>query len=593
MLWWTLRKLRSTNRDVRRQAVEKLGKVKNARSVEWLVVALMDEDLQVRLKVEQVLNKIDPNWTKLERCGNVIPMLLTELNDNKSSVRSRAAAALGKIGDARAVEPLIKALVNNPSWVRWDVAIALGKIGDERAVEPLINALKKDTASNVRKCIVQALGKIKSKRIVEPLVAALMDKDDDVAKAAKEILEKIVPQWPKSEIGKNAVPAFVAILNDKSRSVQSQRLAAEALGEIGDLLALESLVLASENEDGNLRHQVKVALQKIHPNWMNSEIGRSIVPALVVALKHEDMYIRLAAVKTLREIGDSRAIEPLVMMLKDVYQDVRKETAKALKAFGWQPIDDTQSAVFAIADENWEKLVTLGKAAVDPLLAALDYKNINIQMAAANALGKIGDAFAVMPLVEAFESSFPPVEEALMKALVKIGNAAVEPIMKMLRNYQSHLQSSAIYALASVGSAAVEILLTGLSDEDNHARSAAARALGKIGDLRAVEPLIISLNDMYVNVREAVAEALGEIGDIKSTNPLEAVFENENEIGRVRKAAADALIKIWNKALEYGQADKVRNLVVEKFGKQEPSRYNPVYWGFNFSRQRYGCPQID
>jgi HEAT repeat protein len=49
---------------------------------------------------------------------------------------------LGKIGDARAVEPLIQALEHEGLF--WHAAEALGEIGDTRAVEPLIKVLSDD-----------------------------------------------------------------------------------------------------------------------------------------------------------------------------------------------------------------------------------------------------------------------------------------------------------------------------------------------------------------------------------------------------------------------------------------------------------------
>ena len=55
--------------------------------------------------------------------------------------RRDAAEALGKIGDKRAVEPLIKALGDKKWYVRRAAAEALGKIGDRRAIDPLVNAL--------------------------------------------------------------------------------------------------------------------------------------------------------------------------------------------------------------------------------------------------------------------------------------------------------------------------------------------------------------------------------------------------------------------------------------------------------------------
>ena len=53
-----------------------------------------------------------------------------------------AAFVLGKLGDARAVEPLIVALKDEDMNIRFTATLALGQLADTRAVEPLIAALK-------------------------------------------------------------------------------------------------------------------------------------------------------------------------------------------------------------------------------------------------------------------------------------------------------------------------------------------------------------------------------------------------------------------------------------------------------------------
>jgi HEAT repeat protein len=55
-----------------------------------------------------------------------------------------AAETLGDMGDARAVEPLIKALDDPDTEVRWVAAKSLGMLGDPRAVPALIRALSSD-----------------------------------------------------------------------------------------------------------------------------------------------------------------------------------------------------------------------------------------------------------------------------------------------------------------------------------------------------------------------------------------------------------------------------------------------------------------
>jgi HEAT repeat protein len=80
-------------------------------------------------------------------------------------VREAAARALGKIGDTRAVEPLVEALKDDIH-VRWRAAEALLEIGKTSAsVEPLVEALKDEDSYvfndwHVREAAAEALVKI-------------------------------------------------------------------------------------------------------------------------------------------------------------------------------------------------------------------------------------------------------------------------------------------------------------------------------------------------------------------------------------------------------------------------------------------------
>ena len=74
------------------------------------------------------------------------------------------------------IHDLIRALEYGDSITRYDAALALGKIGDRRAVEPLIKSLG-DINTKVRQAAASALGKIGDRRAVAPLITVLEDRD--------------------------------------------------------------------------------------------------------------------------------------------------------------------------------------------------------------------------------------------------------------------------------------------------------------------------------------------------------------------------------------------------------------------------------
>ncbi len=118
-----------------------------------------------------------PPDVKKMAANNDVKGLIGALTYPKAgSVQSDAAWVLGRIGDPRAVEPLIAAArgIKDHGSSSWIAAVnALGRIGDERAVEALIGMLKDPECapgSEEKKTVFTALirsGKITGKRIDE------------------------------------------------------------------------------------------------------------------------------------------------------------------------------------------------------------------------------------------------------------------------------------------------------------------------------------------------------------------------------------------------------------------------------------------
>ena len=70
---------------------------------------------------------------------------------------------------------------------------------------------------------------------------------------------------------------------------------------------------------------------------MLGEIGdRRAVDHLIAALKNKDEYVRYSAIQALADIGDKKAIEPLVS-LKDENDYIREVVEEALKDLSWNP----------------------------------------------------------------------------------------------------------------------------------------------------------------------------------------------------------------------------------------------------------------
>src|SRR5512136_2608782 len=95
----------------------------------------------------------------------------------------------------------------------------------------------------------------------------------------------------------------------------------DSLAEMG-ILAVAPLVQALKHEkDGLIKYNAALALSKIGPAAMDP---------LLESVDCDDADVRLEAVWALGEIGDERAVEPLVEALKDEDWYVRKQAATSL-----------------------------------------------------------------------------------------------------------------------------------------------------------------------------------------------------------------------------------------------------------------------
>jgi hypothetical protein len=203
----------------------------------------------------------------------------------------------------------------------------LGDTGDFRAVEPLIHLLG-EVNPNIRGAVVAALGNLGDLRAVQPLI---------------KVLE-----------------------ND----VMGARLTAiEALGDLGDPRAIEPLIHAFEYEplihvfgDNDVEVQLLIveALRKIH----DPRVGEFFIHIL----QNKNPAIRMTAVKILEQIGDVQAIKPLVSLLKDNNSTIRLQALKALDKMHWKPENITEKTLYVLVKKDWDSFISLGSAAIEPLM---------------------------------------------------------------------------------------------------------------------------------------------------------------------------------------------------------------------------------
>ncbi len=121
-----------------------------------------------------------------------IRQYLSELGDYNKKRRRSAVMKLGLVGGDEAVMALIMALQNRNEdlIVRGRAALMLGRLGDTRAVQPLINALDAPGMQTPLHA-ARSLGRLGDDRAIEPLLLIAGSADGKLRAAAMEALQRL------------------------------------------------------------------------------------------------------------------------------------------------------------------------------------------------------------------------------------------------------------------------------------------------------------------------------------------------------------------------------------------------------------------
>ena len=343
------------------------------------------------------------NWKTADALAEMgqdaFPHLLKFLQSEDGYVRNGAAIALGKIGNGAAVQPLLRALQWRDDHVSEDdedqearssAATALGKLRDHSACAPLLAELEKirETDATLASYIIESLGEIGNPQAI-PLLARMVEYGDgDIQKLASwalaqmgaegvEILLRIAPdrsregrQYVVRALGasksESAVPALIDILKNRGDDKFVRGEAARTLGRIGkspDIMLVLSAIL--ETPEDEVRSSALAGLGYLRDPAAYGAIIKQL----------EDIQLRYTAVMALGELGDSRACELLISMLKSEDYSLRFHATTALGKIG---CSNAISALIELRDRQTDSLDLPGeRVTVEATIKMLQDKKAN------------------------------------------------------------------------------------------------------------------------------------------------------------------------------------------------------------------------
>ena len=411
----------------------------------------------------------------------------------------------------RNIESLIQALDFYLFRVTEKVKQALVEI-NEPSNPSLISALN-NKKSNVRKAVVDILGKIKDPVSVNHLVGILRDDDILVRMAAGNALVNI---------GKPAIPALITALTDRDKN--TKKTAAETLGKLKDTQSIKPIIQLFMEVDSGIRF---AAQRSLH------DMGKPAIPLLIEALENDNNDIRSGAATVL---GDAKATESVDHLCGLLNSKCRSDRISALKALN------------KIASPTSTKYI----------IKVLKDKDKDIHQACIRALGSIGDAQALMPLLDIAKKDkdarqhifqaigaisqkstavskdiIVPVIQELIKmlgdkytwsyassVLIVMDYPVVDYLYPILRNGKNQLVRKHVPQIlaekankeSKYRNEIIDLLCECLRDKDKEVKTSAAFALERVQDPRAIDALTTALEDADIRfIAEIILKKIRKI----------------------------------------------------------------------------------
>ena len=433
--------LKDSSARVRRTTAGVLGKFGDATVITSLVASLNDADWQTRLAVADALATL---MSKLQLDQQTMTDTILSKLHADDFVLFAALHKLGLANDERALTSLVRALTGSSNELASHAAYAIVGL----RITPVLSLLvrySRDSNQDVRQRVLKVFGAIGGANEVPLVIAALDDPSESVQLVAVNALcqlrqyvpsDRLVEKLANSnpfvraatarffgELGDARYANTVAtLLFDENRFVRSA--AANALRTFGDRRPIEMLIellarhVPNSEATGQRKtegHGVilgtsrplppllsglellaqKAEAIKVLGDWRARE---AVVPIIVNGLQVPDTQLRGVAAYALGQIGDRRAVGPLMALLQEFY--------------GTTPL-------MVAAQEQ----VVLGDRSKTTLLRQEYDSQCNVRSTVIWALGQLRDPIAVPIVRQALTDTSSVVREAAAEALARFDDS--------------------------------------------------------------------------------------------------------------------------------------------------------------------------
>ena len=438
------------------------------------------------------------------------------VGDEFPFVRQAVATALTELKSTDALSAVLPLLADPDADVVREATKCLRKIGDPRAILPLI-----------------LLGPVRPEFALQSLDAAVHIGQSHpatlISLAASE--DRRVQADAAFALGKikapAAIPILTSLLTDSTDSTVRAR-AADALGRIGDPNCVPTLMRLLQEDDAVLRLAAVIAFQ----NFSDVRPVQSLLPLL----RSTDGTLRRQTVKALAATGDSRCVPEIARLVDDPQLDEATQ-AEVATALGASEHPAGTAALASLLGSSHDSVILKASASIRklrlhelaPQIARLtEAANPAVRRHAAETLGELDDPASLTTLcgLVASDSSFE-VRAASAKALGRLGDSSALPALENALKDEVAVRCAAVIALGELHDPSAQpALMAMLRDSAAEVRYHATMGLAKIGAKNAQAAIAALLSDPEPLVKNGAQKALELLGVEKAPPTLGGRFRS-------------------------------------------------------------------
>ncbi|MFB2936713.1 HEAT repeat domain-containing protein [Aerosakkonemataceae cyanobacterium BLCC-F154] len=473
-----------------------------------LIEQLSAEDLEIRRAAVIALGRIGDS-----KAVPALTQLLTETGASSETNQEQfssnpplpelmvvTANSLAQIGDRRSFDTLLSLIGHPDSTVRLAVVAALNSLGHPDMLNRMITLLQ-DTDAYVRESAVKIAGYFAFNECVNLLLERCQDQAEDVRKAAIEL----IPYLENAPV----LPTLIHALERETPKVRAA--AARALGQMDCTLVYPHLLKALQDKEPWVRYYAAKAI-----GW--NGYTEAIDTLANLAHRDPSTIVRIAAVEALGQIGGARVVSFLAPIAEDTKlpNDLVRAALSALGQVGHP--NSLPPLLSALRSEDLFLRVcavkALGKRGGQDIesilqdLAATD-SDVTVVFAAIEALAQLATKEAIAALLELTANLKH--NEACIIALANLGEKQVEAIGKGLTHFNLEVRCATVEVLTRLRCPrASELLIVALDDPEQIVRLAAVNGLEHLGNRYAERKIaVMAHTDPDPIVRQAAQKALG------------------------------------------------------------------------------------